>query len=152
MSDFDFDGAADIAAAIQAAGGRIQDFDAGKTKRQPRSALDFDAMLNPIVPVYQFSVVIPGGTTRDVDVDDDGDDETVQVLASLLEASDGMPVDEGMTPAQNLRAVVGQADIDLAKFREAYLDVYDEPPTGWDIGPPADDEGDEDQTTDIDIE
>jgi hypothetical protein len=135
----DFDGAADIADAIEQAGGRVRDFDVGQAAPQPQGIIDLTALMKSSVTVYHFAVEVPSDTTRDIDIDQQDPVEReaiVSFLASMLEAGDGMPVDPDMTPAQNLRAVVGQTDYDLSMFREAYDRVHDDLPTGWDAGPP----------------
>lgn len=153
MSDIDFDGAADVAAAIEAAGGSIEDFDTGLKQRTPQGPMDIAAALGGPVRTYRFDVVIPGDTERDFTLDDVRQQAVQDALADILDAADGMPVDPDMTPAQNLRAVVGQTSIDLSTFRAAYLDVHDDPPTGWDIGPPADAHDLDDQdSVDIDVD
>lgn len=80
MSDrpIDFDGAADIADAIDQAGGDVRDFDTATVQKSDVGLGGMmDAILNgSSVRVYRFEVVIPGDTDRDIDLDDDVQDET----------------------------------------------------------------------------
>lgn len=76
----DFDGAADIADAIEQAGGDVRDFDTATVQRSNVGLGGMmDALMNgSSVRVYRFEVVIPGDTDRDIDLDDVQDDEDQQ--------------------------------------------------------------------------
>lgn len=121
MKGVDLWAAARIDDAIEATGATVIDFDVVRRPPQtPGEALA--SSLGGHKPAqFQFTVDPKGLAAVDTeradapaDVADRSrsaiDAVEVDFLARMLDAAEGMPVDPGLTAAQNLRAVLGQMD------------------------------------------